>query len=205
MSVLRLYEDENLSLIVSTDGDFTNPDEETTLDGTHGDSAQKALWVAVEQTVLSSGIDGTQTTITLAEPRFADPDYPVIIVDSEKMLITAGHGTATLTVTRGYNNTSAASHSAGAVVRLAYDCSSNSIVCTDNQGTDESSWITYCDDDGQGNPDGNWESPHLIPNLNHNQSVKIWRRLVVPAGTAAGYKQDLVHRLACTVNETAMS
>lgn len=201
MSVIRLYEDSDLTLIVSRDGDFSNPDEETSLDGTNGDTAQKALWVAAEQTALADDIDDQTQTIPLAAPRFADTDYPVIIVGAEKMLVTAGHGTATLIVTRGYNGTAPAGHSTADPVYSAYDCSSVSIDCLDNQGTDESGWVTYCADSG-GSPDGVWEAPHALPNLNFDQSAAIWRRVIVPAGTPAAYKQDLVHRLAATVNET---
>ena len=201
MSVLRLYEDSGLSQIVSKDGDFTNPDDENSLDGTGGETVTKALWVALEQTTLDGGIDNQQTAITLDAARFSDTDYSVIIVDSEKMLITSGHGTTSLTVTRGHNNTTPASHSDSAAVRLAYDCTSISLDCEDTQGTDESSWVTYCDDSG-GSPDGNWEAPHSVSNLNYNQNAKIWRRVVVPASTPAAYKQDLVHRLSTTINET---
>ena len=201
MSVLRLYEDSDLTLLVSKDGDFTNPDDEDSLDGTNGDTAQKALWAAVEQTTLSSDIDDSTQTIPLAAARFADTDYSVIIVGGEKMLITSGHGTNSLTVTRGYNGTTPASHSSGDPVRLAYDCSSISIDCVDNEGTDESDWVTYCDDDG-GSPEGTWDAPHSLANLNYDQSQKIWRRVVVPASTPAAYKRDLVHRLSATINET---
>jgi len=201
MSVLRLYEDSDLTLLVSKDGDFTNPDDEDSLDGTNGDTAQKALWAAVEQTTLSSDIDDSTQTIPLAAARFADTDYSVIIVGGEKMLITSGHGTNSLTVTRGYNGTTPASHSSGDPVRLAYDCSLISIDCVDNEGTDESDWVTYCDDDG-GSPEGTWEAPHSMANLNYDQSQKIWRRVVVPASTPAAYKRDIVHRLSATINET---
>jgi hypothetical protein len=201
MSVLRLYEDSELTQIISKGGDFTNPDEESSLDGTSGESATRELWAALEQTTLDGNIDDQQTTVTLDAARFADTDYSVVIVGSEKMLITAGHGTNTLTVVRGHNSTTPASHTDGDTVALAYDCSSITIDCEDTQGTDESSWVTYCDDSG-GEPDGSWEAPHSIGNLNYNQNAKIWRRVVVPASTPAAYKQDLVHRLSATVNET---
>lgn len=201
MSVLRLYEDSDLTQIISIDGDFSNPDEESSLDGTNGDTATREFWVGLEQTTLDGDIDDSTTTINLDQARFADTDYSVVIVGSEKMLITAGHGTATLAVQRGYNGTTAASHSDGDAVVLAYDCSSISVDCQDLQGTDESSWVTYCDDSG-GSPDGNWEAPHSIDSLNYDQSAKIWRKVVVPASTPAAYKQDLVHRLSATVNET---
>ena len=201
MSVLRLYEDSDLTLLVSKDGDFTNPDDEESLDGTNGETAQKALWAAVEQTTLSSDIDDSNQTVPLAAARFADTDYSVIIVGSEKMLITSGHGTNSLTVTRGYNGTTPASHSSGDPVRLAYDCISVSIDCVDNEGSDESDWVTYCDDDG-GSPEGGWEAPHSMSNANYDQNQKIWRKVVVPASTPAAYKRDLVHRLSATINET---
>ena len=201
MSVLRLYEDSDLTQIVSRDGDFTNPDEETSLDGTNGDTAQKALWVALEQTTLAADLDDTTQSVTLAAARFADTDYPVIIVGGEKMLITAGHGTSSLTVNRGHNGTTAASHTTGDPVYAAYDCSSITLDCEDNQGADESGWVTYCDDSG-GSPDGVWEAPHSLSNLNYDQNAALWRRVVVPVGTPAAYKQDLVHRLAATLNET---
>jgi hypothetical protein len=201
MSVLRLYEDEDLTGIISMDGDFSNPDVESSLDGSNGETATRELWVALEQTLLDGAVDDEQTTIALEAARFADTGYSVIIIGSEKMLITAGHGTTSLTVIRGHNNTTPATHEDGDTVALAYDCSSVSIDCEDLQGTDESSWVTYCDDSG-GSPDGNWEALHPVGNLNYDQSAKIWRRVVVPASTPAAYKQDLVHRLSATVNET---
>jgi hypothetical protein len=202
MSVLRLYKDSNLTQIVSRDGDFSSPDQESSLDGTNGETAQKALWVAVEQTTLTGDIDDEVNTIPLAAARFADTDYSVIIVDNEKMLITAGHGTASLTVVRGHNGTSPASHSSGAAVRLAYDCSVITVDCVDETGSDESGWMSYCDDSG-GSPDGNWEAPHELSDLSYEEKAAIWRKIVVPVSTPAAYKQDLIHRLACTINETA--
>ena len=201
MSVLRLYKDNTLTSMVSIAGEFSNPDEETSLDGTNGETAVAALWVAVEQSTLAADIDGTTQSVTLAADRFADTDYPVLVVGSEKMLITSGFGTSTLTVNRGYNNTTAASHTTGDPVRAAYDSSSITIDCEDNQGADESGWVTYCDDDGGGSPDGVWEAPHSLANLTVTQSAAIHRRVVVPASTPAAFKQDLVHRLAATINE----
>lgn len=200
MSVLRLYEDSALTQIVSRSGDYGNPDSEALLDGTNGGSAQKALWAAVEQTVLDGALDEEQTGLSLAAPRFADPDYPVIVIDSEKMLITAGHGTSGLTVQRGYRGTTPASHAEGAPVRLAYNCSSITIECVDLFGVDESAWVTYCADSG-GLPSGSWEAPHAIGSLGYSQSAAFHRRVVVPASTPASYKLDLVHRFTCTIEE----
>ncbi len=201
MSVLRLYKNGTLESMVSVEGEFSNPDEETGLDGTNGETATGALWVALEQTTLAADIDNAVQSITLAAPRFADTDYPVIVVGSEKMLITAGFGTASLTVSRGHNNTSPAAHTSGDAVRAAYDCSVVTIDCQDNDGSDESGWVTYCDDNGSGSPTGIWEAPHSLGSILVSASVAIHRRVVVPAGTSAAYKLDLVHRLAATINE----
>jgi len=201
MSVLRLYKDETLESMVSAGGEFSNPDEEESLDGGAGETATAALWVAVEQTTLAADIDDSTQSLTLAADRFAGTDYPVIVVGSEKMLITAGFGTSSLTVTRGYNNTTAAAHSTGDPVRAAYDCSSISIDCADSEGSDESGWVTYCDDNGSGSPDGVWEAPHSLGSLAVSDNAAIHRRVVVPSGTPASYKLDLVHRLSATINE----
>ena len=201
MSVLRLYKDDTLESMVSVEGEFSNPDQEAGLDGTNGETATAALWVAVEQTALAADIDDTTQAITLTAARFADTDYPVIAVGSEKMLITSGFGTASITVSRGYNNTSAASHTSGDPVRAAYDCSAVTIDCQDNDGSDESGWVTYCDDNGSGSPDGVWEAPHSLGSVPITASIAIHRRVVVPASTPAAYKLDLVHRLAATINE----
>ena len=197
---LRIYEDAALSQMLSRDGAQINPDDEADVDGGSGATLQKALWVAPEQTTLNGGIDNQQTTITLAAARFADQNYPIIVIDGEKMLITGGFGTTSLTVVRGYHDTTPASHADGAAVRAAYDYSSNSIDCTDNEGTDESSWTTYCLDSG-GSPDGNWQAPLALSDINYDESLAIWRKIVVPADTAPIRKVDLEHSLSFDAQE----
>ena len=137
----------------------------------------------------------------MAAARFADTNYSVIIIGTEKMLITAGHGTTTLTVTRGYDGTTAAAHDDEAAVIACYDFTSISIDCYDNTGTDESAMVTYCDDDGGGNPDEDWEAPHAISNVAHDGSEAIHRQVVVDALSTAEYKRDLIHRLTATFEE----
>ena len=157
----------------------------------------------MEQTILGADITDIETTqVSLAAPRFAGLIYPVILVGTEKMLITAGHGSGLLTVLRGHNGSPKAVHSAGDPVRLAYDASGIEIDCQDNLGSDESAWVSYCLDSG-GGPNGSWEAPLDLGALNHNQSLKLWRRVIVPSGTPAAIKQDLVHRITATVVETA--
>lgn len=198
---LRLYEDAALTLQVTVDGDFTNPDDEADLAGTAGETSNGALWIAPDQTKLDGGINDSETSITVAAARFADTNYSVIIIGTEKMLITASHGTTTLTVTRGYDDTTAAAHADEAAVIACYDFTAISIDCHDNSGTDESDMVTYCDDDGGGNPDGSWEAPHTVSNIAHDGSEAIHRRIIVAAESTAEYKKDLIHRLTATFEE----
>jgi len=198
---LRLYEDAALTTQITLDGDFDNPDDESSLAGTAGETADGALWVAPDQTKLDGSIDDSETSITVAAARFADTKYSVIIIGTEKMLITAGHGTKTLTVTRGYDDTTEAEHADESAVIACYDFTSISIDCHDKTGTDESDMVTYCDDDGGGDPDGNWEAPHLISNIAHDDSEAIHRRAIVDALSTAEYKKDLLHRLTATFEE----
>lgn len=70
-------------------------------------------------TTLNGALDASQTNVTLAAwptgwPK--DGRKILIQVDSEKMLITAGQGTTAITVTRGVEGTTAATHLSGAAV-----------------------------------------------------------------------------------------
>ena len=208
MSILRLWEDDggspDIDEMITIDGDYTNPDDESSLDGTNGETSQHMMHVMVEQTTLDGAISSTTTTsITTTHARFADTNYSVIIVGTEKMLITAGHGTTSLTVQRGHNGTTAATHADDAAVYAAYDCTEATIDCRDTTGTDESGWVTYCANDG-GSPEGTWEAPYTFSTetFSEDTSEAVWRKLVVPASTSAAYKRDLQHRVTCTVDES---
>ena len=65
---------------------------------------------------LAVTIGATETSITVNGAYFANSQ--VIQLDAEQMLVTAGGGTTTLTVTRGYNGTTAASHTAVGVMGI---------------------------------------------------------------------------------------
>ena len=114
---IHLYEDSALTQQIS-EGDQTNPDNDT-YNGTDGESKDKELFLANEQTTLASALASGATSVSLAAARFANDE--VIIIGSEQMLITAGGGTTTLTVTRGYADTSAVAHDSGARVYSGYD------------------------------------------------------------------------------------
>lgn len=69
-------------------------------------------------TTLSATCSTTaQSTITIASAAHLPSAIPfVILIDSEWMLVTAGMGTTTLTVTRGFGASTAATHASGATV-----------------------------------------------------------------------------------------
>ncbi len=74
--------------------------------------------VVSEQPILPNAVTATATTLTVSDAAGLAPagNYdPVILVDSEQMLVTAASGN-TLTVERGFNNTTAAPHASGASV-----------------------------------------------------------------------------------------
>lgn len=87
---------------------------------------EPSMQTAVEQlrsgngslTTLSSGINNSTTSVSVASANNLPANgLPyVITVDSEQMSVTSISGT-TLTVTRGYRSTTAASHSSGAAVK----------------------------------------------------------------------------------------
>lgn len=70
-----------------------------------------------EDTTAAAAINDSQTSITVASAAGfpTGQDYRIRI-DDELMEITAGHGTATWTVTRGVDGTTAAPHSSGAKI-----------------------------------------------------------------------------------------
>ncbi len=72
------------------------------------------------RTTLNGAINSAVTSITAAAfTNFPASGTYVIQIDSEQMLVTAGQGTTSWTVTRGVNSTTAASHSSGAEIIIA--------------------------------------------------------------------------------------
>jgi hypothetical protein len=85
-------------------------------------NAQVVPAPALQSTSLAAAITSTtQTAVTLAAVVGPSSGQWVILVDSEQMLVTAGDGTTAITVQRGYNNTTAATHVNGATVTVLLD------------------------------------------------------------------------------------
>ncbi|MBW7995361.1 MAG: hypothetical protein FVQ81_02075 [Candidatus Glassbacteria bacterium] len=193
-----IYTDAALTVLVTAEGNMSNPDEETDLDGDAGETAILALWCGAIQSKLAAGIDDVVTTVTIDNAYFRFTDLPVIKCGTELMYVTAGLSPAstTLTVIRGWNNTTKAAHSLGDRVYMAYDGESITVACRDNEQVvtgDESGWLYYCLDNGSGSPTGTWILVQNLGDIDMADSVAFHRRVIVPASTGAVSKTDLIH------------
>lgn len=65
---------------------------------------------------LSGSVSATTNTVSLSTNGLTVFNGQVITIDAEQMLVTSGGGTSTLTVVRGWNGTTAASHASGSSV-----------------------------------------------------------------------------------------
>ncbi len=193
-----IYLDTDLLSLVSTEGNVSNPDEETNLDGDAGETAIAPLWCGAVQSKLTAGINAVQTSIEVDSAYFRFTDQPVIKIGTELLYVTAGLSPASvnLTVIRGWNLTTAAIHSLGDRVYMAYNGESLIVSCRDNEQVvtgDESTWVYYSLDDGGGSPTGSWVLEQALGNILMAGKVAFHRRLIVPALTGAVSKTDLIH------------
>ncbi|MBU1629424.1 MAG: hypothetical protein KKH06_05025 [Gammaproteobacteria bacterium] len=192
---IHLFEDSALTQQIS-EGDLSNPDDDT-YNGTDGETKDKELFLANEQTILAAPLASGETSLQLAEPRFTDSE--VIIIDSEQMRIQSGGGTTTLGVERGYGGTTPAAHADGSPVYSGYDYTGLVIEPVDNTGSDESTWyalaLTLAELDAAA-PGG----PLSLGDKNHDVTISFWRRCTVPAGTAVQNKTDLKLSITGTEN-----
>jgi len=198
-----IYEDTDLTQLVTPENDFAKPEDESEIDGDTGETKYKYLWIAIEQTKLSAGINDTTEDIPLVAARFLDTNLPVIIIGTEKMKIKGRFGTDNVEVTRGYKGTTKASHNQNDPVYLCYNATGTTIVAKDNSGSDEAAWLTFCLAPG-GVPDNNYNShptPLSLGSINYNQKVQIRRRVIVPASTESGAKDDLLEKVAANLKE----
>lgn len=133
----------NMSVGLRTTGS-TNLNSTVTLTSGAGISAGSVLVMGSEQMLVTSAANSPSFTVTRAYNN-TDSSYgiaqgstvyyynagvivdsttiannSIIQIDSEQMLVTAGGGTTSLTVIRGYKNTTIATHTAGAWVYLVY-------------------------------------------------------------------------------------
>jgi hypothetical protein len=192
---VHLYEDNALTQQVS-EGDLSNPDDDI-YNGTGGESKDKELFMANEQTTLASSLASGETSLQLDQPRFANGE--ILIIGTEQMRIQTGGGTTTLGVERGYGGTTPAAHAAGASVYSGYDYTGLVVEPVDTEGGDESAWyalaLTQAELDAATPGD-----PLNLGDKAHDVTVSFWRRCSVPAGTAVQNKTDLKLQITGTEN-----
>lgn len=204
--VFCLYEDTNLVNLITKIAIFTQPDDESDIDGDAGETKIKALWGAIEQTKLNGGINNSDDPVTIAidAARFADTLLNVLLIGTEKLLMSAGFGTNSLTASRAYDGTSIASHADDAPIYLCYKIKDPAVVALDETGSDEAGWVAFCLDDG-GSPDGSYNS-HPTPldlgaDLDPADKIAFHRKLIVPASSPAQKKTDILLKTTGTLEE----
>lgn len=192
MGPLRVYNDSALADLVTRGGNFANPDTSALSGGSYPQTSVKAVYVAPEQGLLSGAIDDSQIRIELAAARFALTNWSQIIVNSEVMLITAGHGTTTLTVTRAYAGTSAAAHVDGAAVVAHYNFWNIKIFSPDSS-------LEHALDVA-GSP-GSYAATLSLSDIAYNGYQKIWRKVTATSG--GDFNSSPLHRLSYTFDKAA--
>ncbi len=190
---IHLFKDADLTQQVS-EGTMNNPDSDT-YNGTDGESKDRELFLANEQTTLASAINDTTTTVQLAEARFTDGE--TIIIGSEQMLIANGGGTTQLTVERGYAGTTAGNHSSGTKVYSAYNYTGLLIQPIDSTGPSEAAWVKLAANQAGLDSAVAGESRNLGDKA-HNATLSFWRRVTVPASTPVQNKTDIKLRVTGT-------
>lgn len=82
-----------------------------------GITAKMRILAPKKRTTLAASIDNSQTTMTVASAAAFPADEHRVRVGTEIMVVTAGFGTTSWTVTRGADGTTAAAHGSGDGVR----------------------------------------------------------------------------------------
>lgn len=190
---IHLYKDTDLTQQIS-EGTMANPDSDI-YNGTDGESKDRELFLANEQTTLASAMNSSQTSIQLTDARFANDE--AIIIGNEQMRILSGGGTANLTVERGYGGTTPTSHSSGTKVYSGYDYTGLVVQALDTAGSDESSWCRLAL--AQVDLDSATPGAQLIlGGKPHATKLSFWRRVSVPVGTPVQNKTDVRLRILGT-------
>lgn len=192
---IHIFKDIELSEQVS-EGEMTSPDTDT-FDGSAGESKDRQLFIANEQTTIPQTLDAVSSAIAIAAPRFSDGE--VIIIDSEEMRVISGGGSTVLTVQRAIYGTQPADHAVGSKVYSACNYSDLTLSPVDASGTDESSWCALALT--QAGLDGALPGQALsLGEKSFNSTISFWRRITVPADTPVEIKNDLKLRLTGTLS-----
>jgi hypothetical protein len=173
---------------------MANPDSDI-YNGSDGESKDREIFVANEQTTLASAMDSSTSSVQLAEPRFANDE--AIIIGSEQMRVISGGGTTNLIVDRGYGGTTPTGHSSGTKVYSGYDYTGLVVQVLDTAGGDETTWCRLAPT--QADLDLVTPGAQLIlGDKSHATKLSFWRRMIVPAGTSVQNKTDVCLRILGT-------
>lgn len=190
---IHLYKDTDLTDQIS-EGTMNNPDSDI-YNGSDGESRDRELFLANEQTTLAAAMDSSTTAVQLSAPRFANEE--TIIVGSEQMRVVSGGGTASLTVERGYGGTTATGHSSGTKVYSGYDYTGLLVEVLDAAGGDESAWLRLAATQAELDS-ATPGAPLNLGDKPHSTKLSFWRRVTVPAETAVQNKTDIRLRILGT-------
>ncbi|MCE5322362.1 hypothetical protein LLG46_03485 [bacterium] len=183
---IHLYRNTDLTDQIS-EGTMANPDSDI-YNGSDGESKDRELFIANEQTALATAMNSSQIDVQLSYPRFINDE--AIIIGSEQMRILSGGGTTNLTVERGYGGTTPTSHSSGTKVYSGYDYTGLVVQVLDTTDSDESSWCRLAAT--QTDLDSATPGAQLIlGDKAHAAKLSFWRRIAVPAGTPVQNKIDI--------------
>lgn len=202
---LRAFNEAALTNLFTLTDDFNYPDPGEA-DGDGGETITNLLYIAVMQRKLSGGIDNSQEDVELDYAWPANDGKNIVqFVSGEKGLVTAGWGTTSLTVTRGYHGTAKSSQADDSTFQKCYYALANeaTVLAIDNEGSDQSGWVTYCLAPG-GVPDESYSATlYLSPAavIEPGDVIIVQRKIVVPASWDPEDKQDLLHRISATLKE----
>jgi hypothetical protein len=191
---LQIYLDSQLTNPISQ-GDLSNPDRDE-FNGTSGESKDRELFLANEQCALSGALTATATTVTFAKSAFSNGLR--IRIGSEELEIVTGGGTASATVLRGRNGTTAAAHALGDIVYSAVEGRDLVVQLIDDSGSSEVSWVSLALTQ-LGLATATPGASLSLGTKAYNQTKSIWRRCVVPAGTPVQNKTDLKIQVSGTL------
>jgi hypothetical protein len=135
---------------------------------TVGGDIKYHLWSSTSAVITlvndTGDIDSTQTTITVDSTAYLKVDH-VVVIDSEQMLITGVNSGTVIAVTRGVNDSTAATHSDNDEVKLAarfriFERKGLKIVAN-SRGVEETAT------DGTGTPDTGTNTPTTTNNFTY--------------------------------------
>lgn len=172
------------------------------LDGTNGDTDERKLFLAPAQSVLTLAMAestaGAIEVIRIDHPVFLSPSHRLLVIGSEKLRIveSGGFGERNLTVERGYDSTTAASHNIGDAVINCYNYQGITIGRTGANA----SRLTFAPDVA-GSPGSYVASLSPATIAYNSSSYTFWRKVTVAAATSKARDMGALATISCLAKE----